>query len=159
MVDNYASFKCVAVYNTKTYIGYMSIMDKQDPIQVSVFSTIGDRLINGQGVGALYVRVYKQNTEIDPIVTENFVTALPSSASRGHYCYLVDSGNKVVTLYKYTTGWTVATEPYVGTYAWSYRNKDGNTITTGILPTSGKAIYIDGSYIDEKLIVDVEVTV
>lgn len=159
MVDNYASFKCEAVYNTKTYIGYMSIMDKQDPIQVSVFSTIGDRLINGQGVGALYVRVYKQNTEIDPIVTENFVTALPSSASSGDYCYLVDSGNKVVTLYKYTTGWTVATEPYVGTYAWSYRDKDGNTITTGILPTSGKAIYIDGSYIDEKLIVDVEVTV
>ena len=58
-----------------------------------------------------------------------------------------------------------STEQYQGEYVWSFRDKDGNTLTTGVPAENGssnlhkqKVIYIDGSFIDKKIIADVAVT-
>ena len=163
MVNGYASFQCVAHYNNTDYVQYMSVLDKQDPIQVTVLSSVGDKLVNGNGIGALYALVYRSGVEIDPIKSERFVDILPTSGNKnGDYCYLLDSTAKTVTLYKYTTEWNVATDTYTGTYNWYYRDKNGNTITTGTPSAGGvgaKVIYIDGDLVDKKLTIDVRVVI
>lgn len=163
MVQGYASFMCEATYNNKPYVQYMSVLDKQDPIQVTVLSSVGDKLVNGNGVGALYALVYRNGKELDAIKSERFVETLPTSGNKnGDYCYLLDATAKTVTLYKYTTKWNVATDTYSGTYNWYYRDKDGNTTTTGTPSAGGagaKVIYIDGDLVDKKLTIDVKVTI
>lgn len=168
MVDSYASFQCIAHYNNIDYIQYMSVLDKQDPIQVTLLSSVGDKLVNGNGVGALYALVYRNGQEIDSIKSERFVETLPASGNKnGDYCYLLDSTNKTVTLYKYTTSWAVSSDTYTGKYEWFYRDKNGNITTTGT-PSAGdtgvndrgsKVIYIDGDLVDKKLTIDVKVTI
>ena len=168
MVDGYASFQCMAHYNNKYYVQYLSVLDKQDPIQITVLSSVGDKLINGNGIGALYALLYRNGQEIDPIKTEKFVEVLPTTGNKnGDYCYLLDSISKTVTLYKYTTSWAIASDTYIGRYEWFYRDKDGNITTTGT-PSAGdtgasdrgsKVIYIDGDLVDKKLTVDVKVTI
>lgn len=166
MVDGYASFMCEATYNTKKYVQYMSVLDKQDPIQVTVLSSVGDKLVNGNGVGAIYALVYRKGVEIDPIKSERFVETLPTSGNKkDDYCYLLDSSPnaKTVTLYKHNgTSWGIASDTYTGTYNWYYRDKDGNIITTGTPSAGGvgaKVIYIDGDLVDKKLTIDVKVTI
>lgn len=163
MVDGYASFQCIAHYNNKDYVQYMSVLDKQDPIQVTVLSSVGDKLINGNGVGAIYAMVYRNGRELDAIKSERFVETLPTSGNKnGDYCYLLDSTAKTVTLYKYTTSWNTASDTYSGTYNWYYRDKDGNITTTGTPSAGGlgaKVIYIDGDLVDKKLTIDVKVTI
>ena len=170
MVDGYASFQCIAHYNNNDYIQYMSVLDKQDPIQVTVLSSVGDKLINGSGVGALYALVYRNGQEIDPIKSERFVESvseLQKKKKNGDYCYLLKESDKTLVLYKYTTSWGVSSDTYIGKYEWFYRDKDGNIITQGT-PSAGdtganargsKVIYIDGDLVDKKLTVDVKVTI
>lgn len=169
-VSSYASFKCEATYNSKTYSAYWSLQDKSDPIQVVVMSSIGDQIKNRVGTGALYVRVTRNGTELDEMYGEpTFCEAKPSPLVSGNYYYLVS--NRQVSLYKATstTAWTEQTNPHGRdgcSYAWTFRNANGEIVTTYTsngstysYPTSGKVIYIDGDMVDNKIIADVTVTV
>ena len=164
-VDSYASFKCEATYNNNSYVAYISIFDKTDPIQVSVLSSVGNQLVNGVGCGALYAKVTRNNEEIDVMKSERFLTANPSSATSGDFYYKLNKTNKSLQLMKYTSSWAADnTDYYSGEYRWTWRDKDGNVITTygtnnSSLPTRGKVIYIDGDMIDGKIVADVEVTI
>lgn len=164
-VESYASFRCTATYQNKPYYAYFSVFDKTDPIQVSVISTVGTQLVNGAGAGAVYAKVTRNGAEIDVIKSERFLTSNPTSATSGDYYYKIDTANKQVVLMKYTTSWAEASASeaaYTGTYSWSFRDKDGNTVTSvngNALPTSGKIIYIDGDLVDGKLVADVQVTI
>ena len=164
-VDSYASYRLTANYNSNTYIAYFSVFDKTDPIQVSVMSSVGTQLVNGMGAGAIYAKVSRNNEEIDVMKSERFFYENPSSAKSGDYYYKVDDENKTITLMKYTSSWSAAPasdSTFTGQYSWTWRDKDGNTVTemNGItLPTSGKIIYIDGSMINKKIIADVEVII
>ena len=159
-VNGYISYKCTATYSGKNYIQYYSLLDWTDPLQVAVFCSFGDQITNGQGVGALYVIVTQGNEEVDPIKTKTFSETAPSNPTAGAYYYQLNKTNKTVKLMKYvSSSWTDVTtsEPYSGTYAWSFRDKDGNELTT-TLANDKKVIYIDGSFIDKKIIADVAVT-
>ena len=175
-VDSYASYRCTATYTPtggtqKTYTAYFSLFDKTDPIQVSVLSSIGEQIINGQGTGAFYVKVTRLGQEVDPLRSDRFLTDAPASPSTGDFYYHLDSTNKTVTLKKYSgSAWANATGSDLpqGTYEWTWRDKDGNAIPTvsgyqqinGInLPKTGKVVYIDGSMVDTKIIADVGVTI
>lgn len=164
-VDSYASYRLTATYNTHTYLAYFSLFDKTDPIQVAVLSSVGTQLINGAGYGALYVKVSRNGSEIDAIKSESFLTSAPSSPSSGDYYYLLNTSEKSATLKQYNgSSWVTVSNPYTGTYTWSWRDKDGNAITTygtnnTALPTTGKVLYIDGDMVDSKIIADVEVTI
>ena len=156
-VNGYISYKCTATYSGKNYIQYYSLLDWTDPLQVAVFCSFGDQITNGQGVGALYVIVTQGNEEVDPIKTKTFSETAPSNPTAGAYYYQLNKTNKTVKLMKYvSSSWTDVTtsEPYSGTYAWSFRDKDGNELTT-TLANDKKVIYIDGSFIDKKIIADV----
>lgn len=161
-VDGYASYRCNATYDGKTYTQYYSLIDKSDPIQVEVFSSFGEQIINSQGYGALYVRVFRTGEEIDELKSDRFLEANPSGASSGDYYYKINKSAKTISLMKFNgASWAdvTDTEGYSGTYTWSYRNKDGTPVTSGIPATSGKVIYIDGTYITKKIIADVMVTI
>ena len=165
-VDSYASFRCTATYDGNPYVGYASLEDKTDPIQVSIISTVGTQIVNGNGIGCFYARVIKndgQGTELDPLPTGvSFVTEKPSSLVNGAYYYLLNSTNKTATLYKAssTSAWAVDNSyTYNGTYNWTYRNYDNEVITEGTPATSGKVVYIDSDLINKKIIIDVEVII
>lgn len=157
-VSGYASFKCVATYKNNSYTAYGAVRDKSDPLQVEVFSSIGQQLINGMGYGAVYARIYLNGEEVDPIQTTDFVTSVNSAT--GSKCYLLNTTNKVCNyMVKSGNTWSSGTEGYTGTYTWTFRNSRGETINyNGSSSYSGKVLYVDGSLIDTKVIFDVEVS-
>ena len=161
-VDGLASFRCTATYNSKSYIQYMSIMDKSDPLQIEVMCSLGEQIVNGQGIGALYVIAMKNGVEVDPIKTLVFSTVAPTSASSGDYYYHLNSSNNSVTLKKYNgSSWQNApsSELPTGTYEWTYWDNSGNIITPTGLATTGKVVYIDSSLINKKLTAMVRVVI
>ena len=159
-VDSYASYKLQATYNNKNYYAYYSVFDKTDPLQVTVLSSVGTQLVNGNGVGAIYVKVTRNGSEIDELKSDRFLYENPSSAVEGDYYYKLSIDNKTVTLMEYKNSeWIVSSHAYTGSYNWVWRDKDSNPITEWadglLLPTSGKVIYIDGDMINQKIIGDV----
>lgn len=157
-VDGYGSFKCVATYKNKSYNAYGAVRDKSDPLQVEVFSSLGQQLVNGVGYGAVYARIYLNGEEVDQIQTTDFVTS--TSLASGTKCYLLDTTNKLCT-YKVKSGnsWQTGIEGYTGTYVWTFRDKNGETVSyNGNNSYTGKILYIDGSLINTKIIFDVEVS-
>lgn len=173
-IDGYGSFKVTAVYNGKTYTQYISITDKTDPIQVSVHSTLGTQIVNGQGAGALYVRVTRNEEEIDPIGDTAISTGTsdPTGGNNGDHYIKLNATNKTAVLY-YKDGGTWQVQSLEGTYEWTFRKADNTPIndsatlaarfgssynsTTG--KVTGKCIYIDKTTVVNKLTADVMVTV
>ena len=129
-------------------------------VQVSVHSTIGTRIVNGQGVGALYARVTKDGNQVD-YVPDNIEagTSLPSGSEGDYFIHLTGSGTSgLATLKKYHNGeWVAVTQTC--TYQWTYRDKNNNLITTNTPATSGQFVYIDDTLISKKIIADVKVIV
>ena len=163
-VNGYSSFKITATYKTHTYEDYISLIDKTDPLQVSVHSTIGTQIKNAQGVGCLYVRVTRDGTEIDP-VPPNIVASItePSGSNGDYYIKLTKPTQSNPTgsaqLMKHN-GSTWVAQTSRCSYAWTYRNVNnvplGNSDTKPA--TSGQFIYIDGTLIQNKITADVQVT-
>ena len=171
-VEGYASFKCTAEYSGNPYTAYYVLIDKLDPIQASVFCSLGEQIINGQGTGAFYVIVTDTGTgqELDPLKSDRFLTEAPANPAVGDFYYHLDSSAKSITLKKYTsTGWTNAgtSDLPKGKYTWTFRDSSGNAttfnghseITNGTNEAGIKAIYVDGTLVSKKIIVDVKVEI
>lgn len=164
-VDGYASFKCTCEYDSTEYTGYYVLLDKSDPIQATIMSTLGEQIVNGQGVGAVYVLVTDSGTgrEIDALKTDKFLTGAPINPSTGDYYYRLDQLNKTVTLKKYDGAeWINApTEDLPkGDYTWTFRDKDGNSVPfNGANQQKGKVLYIDGTLINKKIVFDIKVEI
>lgn len=175
-VDGFGSFRVLVTYPTggsNSYRAYVSFIDKFDPIQVSVHSTVGTQIKNGQGYGAMYVRVTRDGQEIDEIpLNVEAVTDTAQADSNATYCILCTKptsttstddtvaarGNAV--LYKKTgSSWAPAT--ITSTYTWTYRGPDDDVLDSSKRKpaTTGKCVYIDGSLINSKIIADVKVEV
>ena len=171
-VNGYASFKIDVTYNGHTYEQYVSLIDKTDPLQVSVHSTIGTQIKNAQGVGCLYVRVTRDGTEIDP-VPDNITAGIdfPQSPNNGDYFVKLTrptgtgtfqnnaSYTGTAQLAKYDgSSWVSQTSKC--NYEWTYRNVNNVPLVTNDKKpaTSGQFIYIDGSLIQNKITADVKVT-
>lgn len=173
-VDSYASFRVVVEYNNSTYKAFGSLTDKFDPLQISVHSTIGEQIKNGQGFGALYVKVRQDNKTIDEIPLDvAAVTDLSNAPSNATYCILcvkpTDTETKAdtvacrgsATLYKKTSNnWNPVTTKEC-TYEWTYHDVNGEPIVTGVTrhpALTGQCVYIDASLINLKITADVTVT-
>lgn len=171
-VDGYKSFKVEASYNSVTYTQYISLIDKEDPLQVSVHSTIGTQIKNSQGIGAIYARVTRKGVQIDEVpMNIQAGTATPTSPapSSGDMFVLLStetaSTSRKATLMKYN-GTTWVAQYGQCKYEWSFRNKDNTPITSGVPfqytaeaeKIKNQFIYIDSSLINSKIVVDVKVT-
>ena len=164
-VDGFASFRATCSYNSVTYTAYYSLIDRLDPIQAAVFCSLGDQIVNGQGIGAFYVIVTDTGNgqELDALKSDRFLTSAPENPATGDFYYHLDSTNKTVVLKKYSgSGWVDATGSDIptGEYTWSFRDSSGNaTLFNGSATASGKAIYVDGTMVSGKIIADVKVEI
>lgn len=152
-VDTYASFKCEVEYGTDssgnrlTHTAYISVQDRSDPLQIELVSTLGDKITNSQGVGALYARVYRNGEELDKLPTYTFST---DSTLTGTYYYLNQSKKEVVLKNS-----TESESKYKYNYKWTLRNGiQGNSIGT----KTERILYIDSTIINTKTIFDLEVS-
>lgn len=173
-IDGYASFKGTATYNGETYVQYVSIIDKSDPLQISVHSTVGLQIKNSQGVGAIYARVTQDGEEIDVVPAEiEAGTAYPTTGlvNGSMFIKLSTEENRyerTATLMKYNgSSWVAARTPAaVCSYEWTFRDENNNIIDDSTkLPyqdtttkTNNQFIYIDANLIDSKITADVKVT-
>lgn len=172
-IDGYASFKGTATYNGNTYVQYVSIIDKSDPLQVSVHSTVGLQIKNSQGVGAIYARVTQDGDEVDFVPQDiEAGTDYPTSGltTGDYFVKLSTETNKyerTARLMEYNgSTWVAATPAAICSYEWTFRDEDNNVVTDSTkIPyqnTSDKTlnqfIYIDASLIDGKITADVQVT-
>ena len=154
MVESVGSFRCTATYKNKSYHAYWCVTDKSDPIDLSVYRSLGDKLVNGQGVGVIYAIAYRNGEELDAIKSTTFSTTAPSSASTGDFYYHIDSTQKSVTLMKYDgSAWTEATSSDLpqATYSWYRRNALGEVLDTATPYATGKVIYLDNTVVDKKI--------
>lgn len=159
-VSGYASYQCTATYNGKSYEAYYAVFDKSDPVQAQVYCSLGTQILNGQGYGAVYTKIFQNGEEIDKIKSERFLTEDPSD---GDFYYFLDTTNKTVTLMKYNgSAWIQAPDSDLptATYEYTFRDKDGNITTyNGSSTVDKKVFYVDGTLINKKIVIDVEVTV
>ena len=130
-----------------------------DAIQVILTSTIGEQIVNGTGQGAVYARVFIGDTEDDLLKTIVFNTTAPTV---GNYYYHLDSTNKTCILKKKVNGvWVNAPsedQPKY-TYTWTFRNEQGQSIKYNNQDSiSGKAIYIDGDIVNNKIVLICDVS-
>lgn len=154
MVDSVASFRCTATYNNKQYIAFYSVIDKSDPIEVKCFSTLGEQIINGSGIGAIYALMYRNGEEIDTIKTTSFGVDYPSNPSAGMFFYKINTANKTVSLMKYNgSSWISPASGELPTaqYSWYRRDSAGKELDTSKPYATGKVIYLDNSIINKKI--------
>lgn len=165
-VDGFASVKCIASYSGNTYTCYYSVKDLSDPIQVTLISSIGDKLTNGVGQGALYPKIYRGETELDPINADHIISDtknLPKSDEKTYY--LINSSSKTIDPYIWNSdhsAYEVTTWENLGlklSYQWYFRglNDAGVDYGGGSKPTD-RMIYFDKDIINKKMIFDCKVT-
>ena len=129
---------------TEAYTEYVNLKDIDDPLQVALHSTIGEQIVNGQGVGVIYARVIRRGDEedYDTVAPDNMLavgtsapTASTASGKTG-YCHVYTSGNNVgkVDYYWRTSGsgsWSGPRgndqNPYKYKYTWYFR--DNNNVS------------------------------
>ncbi len=188
-VNGYASFKLEVTVAaggvTKDYIEYITLKDVSDPIQVSVLSTVGEHIVNGQGAGAIYARVTRNNYEIDEIVSDGLLAVGTDAPTQNintgvfqgklGYVYL-NSSTGAINYYSRTstsTNWELRTKTEA-IYSWSFRDQNNTPIIANSYEgwenlnkhlkyiiendVNTQFIYIDKNVIKNKLIADVQVT-
>lgn len=159
-VHSYAAYKVEVSYSGKTYTDYITVQDKTDPLQVEIFSTLGDKITNSVGVGCIYARVYQNGEELDPLQNLKVSESAPSSAVSGDVWVQIDSANTRL-LYKEYNGsaWQAFTPKYADcTYNWTFGNYNGiATSFNGARSSDAKFLYVQGSYINKKTQFNLEV--
>lgn len=161
-VNGSASYRCQMYYTSGTlrYTAYVTVRDKTDPIQAEILSTAGDKFVNGIAEGAMYVKVYRNGVEIDPLPTEVISKTAPASPSANDMYFKIDTATNSVKLMKYVSNaWAEQTYTPTASYTWSYLDKDGEETHPSGMATSGKIVYVDGDFVNTKLTAFCEVEV
>ena len=142
-ISSFASYKVTATYpktNGKDYIAYVSVLDKSDPLQIYMFSTVGEKLVNSQGRGVVYGRVYQNGQELDSIEGWVFSNSAPTNPSEG--MVWVDYSGSTITIKKRSgSSWTNYNPTWNCNYSWTLTDTnnviDGTSNTRFMLVTSG----------------------
>ena len=156
MVTDQMWLKCEAKYPTSAstpYSAYYTIDDVTDELTAYSYATISE-FKNSQGFGAIYTRVYRNGTEVDPIKSTTFSATAPTGASSGDYYYHLDSSKKTCTLKKYNgTSWADAPTSDGDKYTYSYYriNNTGTSIDTTGAWKVGRAQYIDPGIVGGRM--------
>ena len=144
VIEGYGAFKLVASINsggeTLTYTEYINFKDVDDPLYVSLHSTLGEQLVNSQGVGVIYVRVLQGLDPIDELPPDDQIgvgATAPSGttntgafANKLGYCVYKSSDNYMIDYYERSSvsgTWTKRTAPEAK-YYWYFRDKNNVSI-------------------------------
>ena len=140
-ISGTASYKCDVGYDGKTYTQYVSFTDYSDPLQITVISTLGDKMTNSIGNGVVYPQTSRAGTTLDQVsnsvaVAEAASSAPPSPAIGDFYFNTIN--NKLFTCT--TAGSWTATTSYPQVFVI---NSSGDPIT---LRSLSGAIYPNEPY-------------
>ena len=147
-VSSFASYMVTATYpktGGKDYVAYVSILDKSDPLQFYMFSTVGEKLVNSQGRGVVYGRVYQNGQELDSVEGWVFSATPPSNPATN--TVWVDYSGDTLAIKKYSgSSWNVYTPTYECDYAWTLTNT--NNATTNSYNT--RFLLVNSDIVKEK---------
>lgn len=156
-IESYNSFKCIATYKNIPYEAYISVYDKTDPLQVVVYSTLGDKLVNGVGKGIVYALVYRNGEEKDPMKTTNCGSSLPANSTLDNYFWLLNSEGQTANLYHYTgSSWT-PTDNNSADWTYTWNLIDHSSESSEPIIKNGKAIFVDSNVVNKKMTFNVKV--
>lgn len=158
-VDGELLLRVKATYEKITYEAETNIIDKFDPIQVEIISTLGDRVVEGKGYGCLYTKIYRNGIELDPWGSVKIGISEPNSAAiigvdNDVYLQLDSDTNPtaISNIYQYkTNSWKIIStdKNQVSKVSWVAYDKDGNLINT-LSNGNSRAILIKASDIVSK---------
>ena len=159
-VNGGTSVQCKFISGGKTYYQYLPIEDYTDEFRCELYSTIGDKITNGQGNGFVECILYRNGYEIDKILTG---PTIPSGGER-------DAQHAATINISTEMGITPAENKPNNikdirniTYSWKYKTVDSNgnlqPLSDSTYNDRGKAIYMDGSMIDKKIVIDCTVEI
>lgn len=181
MVDGVLSVLCTVTYpkiNGKNYTQYISFTDYDDPLQVELICTLGEKIVNSVGEGVIYsLTTQAGNSQaLDYVMPGIVVDDTLTGHTEPQMFLLTKSKNKVtgITLKnKSGTSAGVYTDAPLSTlnYSWSFRDLEGNPISLtdlkalGMYISSGSSgtdngqfVYIDATIVNKKLMCFVTVT-
>ena len=162
-VNGGTSIQCRLITSNQTIYTYLPLEDKTDEFRCELYSTVGDKLTNGQGSGFVECLLYRNGYEIDKITTDPIVTSarVPSGQTSPHAAIIsiatemdADASDKPDNI----------KDINAISYSWDYQQVDNNgelqPLSDSTYNSTGKAIYIDGSMINKKIMIGctVEVT-
>ena len=157
-VNGGTSIQCQLITSSQTFYAYLPLADATDEFKCDLYSTIGDKLTNGQGSGFVECLLYRKGYEIDKITAGPTITSARQTGTSPHAAVI-------------STTTEMSADPKPSnisdisaiTYAWSYQQVDSNGNLTPLSDSTynatGKAIYIDGSMVDKKIMINCEVTI
>lgn len=163
-IDSYGSFRISVKYGEsgaeKTYEDYISVQDKTDPLQVEIFSTLGDKITNSVGVGCIYARLFQNGVELDDLQHLQVSIDQPANPQSLDIWAKIDSDAKEIVLFKYVNNnWQPYSQTLSHNYIWTFADYDGRaTNLNGSNKKVTKFLYIEGSLINRKMQFNLEVT-
>lgn len=146
-VNGGTSIQCKLATSGQTIYEYISLEDYTDEFRCELYSSIGDKLTNGQGSGYVTCLLFRNGQEIHKMTNFSITDERTSSAAAELSITTESLPNDISGII----------------YAWSYQQPDIDgdleIINDNSYNQSGKAIYIDGSMIDKKIIISCTVTI
>ena len=159
-VNGATSVECRLNTSGQNVYSYLTIEDDTDEFRCDLRSTIGDKITNGQGSGFVICDLYRNGQLIDNITaTGGLPTVTQARIPSGQ------SGARAATISAPTD---LATNQLTAdiqsiTYQWSYQQVGNNgslsPISDSTYNATGKAVYIDGSMINKKIVISCNVSV
>lgn len=158
-VNGGTSVQCLAVISGQNIYAYLPIEDYTDEFRCELFSTMGDKITNHQGSGFVKCLLYRNGVEIDKITAEPTVTSARQPSGSSAHAAVISISTEMGANPKPANISDISTI----VYNWKYYNinNDGSTtlISDSTYNQTGKAVYLDGSMITSRIMIDCEVTV
>ena len=160
-INGSTSIQCKIETSGRTVYAYLPLTDDTDEFRCEPYSTIGEALINGQGSGFVECILYRNGYEIDKITAGPTVTSarVPSGASPHAAVISVTTEMDASASSKPDNIKDISAITYSWDYYYADANGDLQEITNNTYNRSGKAVYIDGSMIDKKIVIGCTVDV
>ena len=158
-VNGGTSVRCSFTKGGRTYYEYLPLEDYTDEFRCELYSTVGDKLTNGQGSGFVECILYRNGYEIDKITAGPTVTSARVATDASPHAAIISTTTEMSASPKPSNISDISNI----VYAWTYKTMDSNgnliDLNDSTYNASGKAVYIDGTMVDKKIMINCEVTV
>ena len=158
-VNGSTSIQCKLETSGRTVYAYLPLTDDSDEFRCEPYSTIGETLINGQGSGFIECILYRNGYEIDKITAGPTVTSARVPTGTSPHAAVISVTTEMNSDPKPDNIKDINAITYTWDYHYADANGDLQPITDTTYNQTGKAVYIDGSMIDKKIVVGCTVDV
>jgi hypothetical protein len=107
-----------------------------------MFSTVGEKLVNSQGRGVVYGRVYQNGQELDSIDGWIFSSSAPADPSEG-MVWVDYSGSTIVIKKRSGSNWTNYNPTWHCDYSWTLTNTNNaidSTLNTRFMLVTSEVV-------------------